>query len=61
MGLAGKKTTTPTLLTVPGGEEEEARVEEGIKNKEEKHGNVREYMETKRWLLQLKKGNFRAI
>lgn len=61
MGLAGKKNATPTLLTVPGGDEEEARVEEGIKKEEEKHGNVHEYMETNRWLLPLKKGNFRAI
>lgn len=46
---------------MPGSDEEEARVDEGLKNEEKKHGNVREYMEINWWLLQLKKGNFRAI
>lgn len=36
-GISRTESTTPTLLTTPGGDEEEARVEEGVKNVEEKH------------------------
>lgn len=36
-GISRTESTTPTLLTMPGGDEEEARVEEGVKNVEEKH------------------------
>lgn len=62
-GISRTETATPTLLTMPGGdeEEEEARVEEDVKNEEKRGWIVREYMETHQWLLQLKKGHFKAI
>lgn len=60
-GISRTETATPTLLTMPGGDEEEARVEEDVKNEEERRWIVREYVETNQWLLQLQKGHFRAI
>lgn len=60
-GISRTETATPTLLTMPGGVEEEARVEEDVKNEEKRGWIVREYMETNQWLLQLNKGHFKAI
>lgn len=60
-GISRTETAIPTLLTMPGGDEEEARVEEDVKNEEKRGWIVREYMETNQWLLQLKKGHFKAI
>lgn len=39
----------PTLLTMPGGDEEEARVEEDAKNEEKRRCMAREYMRTTQW------------
>lgn len=42
-GISRTETATPTLLTMPGGDEEEARVEEDVKNEEKRGWIVREY------------------
>lgn len=54
-GISRPVTATPTLLTMPGGDEEEARVEEAVKNEARRRRSVCEYTETSQELFQLGK------